>query len=165
MLKKNEVIGVLQKACKENGFEILYQPQVDIITGKIAGFEALLRLKDRSYTPGQFIPVAEETGMIQSIGRIVTQKVVRQIAKWQDQGITILPVSINFSSRQMADTGYVSYLQGLLKKYHVAPQLIEIEITESILIENNDKAMNLFADFSKIGVSLTLDDFGTGYSG
>ena len=164
MLKKNEVIGVLQKACKENGFEILYQPQVDIITGKIAGFEALLRLKDRSYTPGQFIPVAEETGMIQSIGRIVTQKVVRQIAKWQDQGITILPVSINFSSRQMADTGYVSYLQGLLKKYHVAPQLIEIEITESILIENNDKAMNLFADFSKIGVSLTLDDFGTGYS-
>ena len=58
----------------------------------------------------------------------------------------------------------MSYLQGLLKKYHVAPQLIEIEITESILIENNDKAMNLFADFSKIGVSLTLDDFGTGYS-
>ena len=164
MLKKNEIIGILQKACREDGFEILYQPQVDIYTGKVAGFEALLRLKDHSYAPGQFIPVAEGTELIQSIGRIVTQKVVRQIAKWQDSGIVPLPVSINFSSRQMADTGYVSYLQGLLRKYNVASKMIEIEITESILLENNDKAMKLFADFRKIGVGLTLDDFGTGYS-
>jgi EAL domain-containing protein (putative c-di-GMP-specific phosphodiesterase class I) len=115
-------------------------------------------------SPAMFIPVAEESGQIVAIGRIVTEKVIEQMVLWREHGMTQRPVSINFSSRQMEDAGYVSYLKGLLSHYDISPEMIEIEITESILIKNNEKAMKLFDDFVSIGVSLVLDDFGTGYS-
>lgn len=162
--QRKEIRGIIDDACRNDGFYVVYQPQVDTMTGMIECYEALVRLKGRAISPAQFITVAEETDSILMIGRIVTKKAVEQIVSWREQGYALRPVSINFSSKQILDKGYVAYLKGLLEKYEVSSELIEIEITESIFINDNEKAMKLFEDFQSIGVGLALDDFGTGYS-
>ncbi len=162
--QRKEIKSILGDACRNDGFYVVYQPQVDTLTGMIECYEALVRLKDRAISPAQFITVAEETDLILMIGRIVTKKAVEQIVLWREQGYALRPISINFSSKQILDKGYVAYLKGLLEKYEVSSDLIEIEITESIFINNNEKAMKLFEDFQSIGVGLALDDFGIGYS-
>ncbi len=162
--QRKEIRSIIDDAYRNDGFYVVYQPQVDTMTGMIECYEALVRLKGYAISPAQFIAVAEETDSILMIGRIVTKKVVEQIVSWREQGYELHPVSINFSSKQILDRGYVAYLKGLLEKYEVSSELIEIEITESIFINNNEKAMKLFKDFESIGVGLALDDFGTGYS-
>ena len=89
---------------------------------------------------------------------------VRQLAAWQEEGQTLYPVSVNFSSKQLSDTGYVDFLEDLLKKYHVSPKYIEIEITEGIMLDRSAQAEELFKRFEEIGIRLLMDDFGTGYS-
>lgn len=163
-VKRKEIKAILSDACKNDGFYVLYQPQIDIKTGMIAGYEALVRLKNHNISPAQFIAVAEETEIILTIGRIVTRKAVEQLAEWRSHGMLLHPVAINFSSKQIQDKEYVLYLKDLLTEYDISSELIEIEITESIFINNNENAMKLFEDFSSIGVRLALDDFGTGYS-
>lgn len=160
---RKKVEEVLKKACQEDGFRILYQPQVDM-EANIIGYEALLRLKDDSFYPSEFIPVAEDTDLILKVGRIVTKKVVEQLVDWRESKMELRPVSINFSNRQIRDRHYVDFLDHLLKEHDIDPCLIEIEITENILINNDKRARELFAEFLSIGVSLALDDFGTGYS-
>ncbi len=162
--QRKEIRSIIDSACRNDGFYVLYQPQADTMTGMIKCYEALVRLKGQAISPAQFIKIAEETDSILMIGRIVTKKVIEQIASWREQGYEVHPVSINFSSKQILDKGYVTYLEELLEKNNVSPDLIEIEITESIFINNNEKAMKLFKDFESIGVGLALDDFGTGYS-
>ncbi len=164
VIKRKEIKEILNDACKNDGFYVLYQPQMDVATGKIAGYEALARLKGQTLTPEDFISVAEETETILTLGRIITRKVVEQMSVWKSRDFVLLPVAVNFSSKQIQDKEYVSYLQYLLTEYDISPSLIEIEITESIFIDNDEKAMNLFKDFLSIGVHLALDDFGTGYS-
>lgn len=163
-IAKKQIEAVLGSACRNDGFTVLYQPQIDLSTGRTHCFEALVRLKDNSLQPGTFIPVAEETDLILTVGRIVTEKVIAQMVKWRNDGFTLRPVSINFSSKQIRDRDYVNYLKELLDMNNISPSLIEIEITESILLAHNATAMKLFSDFTAIGVRLTLDDFGTGYS-
>ena len=155
---------ILLKACQEDGFEVVYQPQVETATGLTKGYEALLRVKGQKLSPAEFIPVAEQTGMIITIGRIVTKKVVEQLAVWRAHKLSLHPVAINFSSKQLLDKAYVLYLKNLLDEQDLPAALVEIEITESIFINNSDQAMRLFKEFSSIGIALTLDDFGTGYS-
>jgi diguanylate cyclase (GGDEF)-like protein len=162
--QKKQIETLLREACRNDGFTVLYQPQVNPATGRTHCFEALVRLKDNDMTPGRFIPVAEETDLILAIGRIVTEKVITQMVEWRKHGFALHPVSINFSSKQIRDREYVNYLKSLLDIYNISPSLIEIEITESILLAHNANAMKLFADFTAIGVNLALDDFGTGYS-
>lgn len=164
MINRKNIKNILSESCRHDGFHVLYQPQVKAATGVIAGYEALLRLKNHNISPAQFISIAEETDIILTLGRIVTKKVVKQMAVWRSHGLELRPVAINFSSKQIKDKGYVCYLKNLLDKYKISPKLIEIEITESIFINNNEKAMKLFEDFLSIGVKLALDDFGTGYS-
>jgi diguanylate cyclase (GGDEF)-like protein len=162
--RKKETEALLSGACRDNGFTVVYQPQVDVVTGETHCYEALVRLKNNEIPPSRFIPVAEETDTIITIGRIVTMQVIRQLAAWRDEGIPLHPVSINFSSKQIRDHDYIPFLKNLLTTYGISPSLIEIEITESILLENNNQAMNLFNDFAAAGIKLALDDFGTGYS-
>ena len=162
---KQEITKILEKACnREDGFYVLYQPQIDITTGEIHGYEALCRLKTVKIFPGQFIPIAEESGLITKIGRIVTEQVIRQMVEWRRKGITLRKVSINYSAAQMADREYVTYLKSLLEKNKIDPSLIEIEITESLFMGNKKLASELAKDFQDVGVRLALDDFGTGYS-
>ena len=114
--------------------------------------------------PGKFIPVAEKNGWIWKIGRITTELVVRQLAAWKEEGFKLYPVSVNFSSNQLSDLGYVDFLEEALKRYDVAPGLLEVEITEGIFLDKTALANSLFERFKNLGIRLLMDDFGTGYS-
>ena len=143
---------------------MVYQPQVDVITKKVCGYEALVRMKEPGVYPGQFIPIAEKNGWIWRIGRITTSLVIRQLAAWRDAGKELHPVSINFSSNQLNDIHYLDYLENLLQEYAIPPELVEIEITEGIYLDRSAQADELFKRFKKLGIRLLMDDFGTGYS-
>ncbi len=164
IVEKNRISKMLEHACAEKLFSILYQPQIDTMTGKVCGYEALVRLNGDSVPPSKFIPVAEESGYITTIGRIVIEKVISQMAQWRLEGMEIKKVAVNYSIGQLVDLDYVDYLDFLLKKYDISPKFVEIEITETLLMENKKLARTLFDSLAKIGVGLVLDDFGTGYS-
>jgi EAL domain-containing protein (putative c-di-GMP-specific phosphodiesterase class I) len=117
-----------------------YQPKIDASTLELAGFEALVRLRDNNLSPAVFIPVAEKNGYINTIGRIITEKTVQQLARWRDEGLPIRPVSINYSSYQINDTEYIDYLKSLLETYHLSSEYIEIEITESLIFDDSNNS-------------------------
>ena len=164
MNRKIIVESMLRETLQEDGFELCYQPPVDLKTGMIAGFEALLRIKKYQIGADRFIPIAEENGLIIEMGRWVVEETVRQIVSWREHGLTEKTVAINFSSKQLRDAGYIEHLQKQLKDNHVDSKSIEIEITESILLENNQKTMEFLNQLKKAGIRIVLDDFGTGYS-
>ncbi len=165
MLKrKHDIKAILDDAIKNDGFFMVYQPQLDIKTGMINAFEALLRLKHTDIGPGEFIAVAEESQQMIAIGRWVTLAVVRQIAEWQKMGYHQVKVAINFSLKQLEDQDYTTYLEGLIKEYDISPGSLEIEITESILIEDPQKPLAFLKELKALGINLALDDFGSGYS-
>lgn len=161
---KRDIESIIRNALKENGFYLLYQPQVDTNTGEIIGFEALIRLKDCNYGPNVFIGVAEETGLIIAIGRWVAKEAISQIAKWKQKGYKDKVVAINLSSKQLRDQDYIKYLRSLFEEYHVEPWHLEIEITESVLLEDSTQTLSFLAEMKELGLKLSLDDFGTGYS-
>ncbi len=163
-MKKSNIETYLREAIENDGFKLLYQPQIDIRTGRITAYEALLRLKDHNISPSVFIDIAEKNGSIIKIGRIVTQKVIEQIAKWRSEGLDIKSVSINFSVNQLHDSGYVGYLQSLLEQYRLEPEILEIEITENIFMENQQITKAFLGQLKELGIRISIDDFGTGYS-
>ena len=162
--EEKNVRAAIIDAIENEGFIMVYQPKVDVRTLKLCGFEALVRMRDYNLYPGQFIPVAEKNGWIWRIGRITTELVIRQLAKWRDEGYTLYPVSINYSSKQVSDRGYIGFLREMLEKYNVDPKYVDIEITESVLLDQSVQAKELFAHFQELGIHLHMDDFGTGYS-
>jgi len=162
---KAEINSVLKKAVYEDGFYLVYQPQINSATFAIDCFEALLRLKGDSHCSiSQYINVAEESELIVHIGRTVTQKTVQQIALWQEAGFRGKKVSFNLSSKQVRDKGYLSFLAKTLKQYNVKPENLEVEITENILLSESEENLNFIMGLRNLGLSIALDDFGTGYS-
>ena len=164
MKQENLVKTKLLEAFDNDGFYMLYQPKVHSKTKKVCGFEALVRMKAQGIYPGQFIPIAERNGWIWRIGRITTELVIKQIAEWRKEGYDVQPVSINYSSNQLNDHGYIGFVENLLEKYNVPASLIEIEITEGVFLEKSALADELFQKFKSKGIRLLMDDFGTGYS-
>ena len=154
----------IEKNLDSDGFRVHYQPQIGLISGEVEGYEALVRLKDGTLSPCQFIPVAEETGLIQPLGRQVTRMVVEQLAKWKAENLPLLPISINFSSAQLQDGGYAAFLLDQLRLHQIPPNIIIIEITESIFLENRRQTLEFLEGLRKEGVRIAVDDFGTGYS-
>lgn len=154
----------LLDAFKDDGFFMVYQPKVNVQNLKLCGYEALVRLKQSEFSPTQFIPIAEKYGWIWRIGRITTEQVIRQLAEWRDAGHTLYPVSVNFSSKQLSDTGYADFVEAQLHKYQIPSEYLEIEITEGIMLDRTAQAEELFKRFDEIGIRLLMDDFGTGYS-
>ncbi|MCR4822547.1 MAG: bifunctional diguanylate cyclase/phosphodiesterase [Treponema sp.] len=154
----------LQQAFDNDGFFMLYQPQINTQTKEVSGYEALVRMKEPGIYPGQFIPVAERSGWIWRIGRITTELVIKQLAAWRDEGKKLHPVSVNFSSNQLNDHGYVDFVEDLLKKYDIPANYLEIEITEGLFLEKSVLADDIFRRFKNLGIRLLMDDFGTGYS-
>lgn len=162
--RKAEIENILRKALNEDGFYLVYQPQVDAQTGEIVGFEALLRLKEHKIPPNVFIAVAEESDLICQIGKVVTQKAILQAAEWRDKGYGNKPIAINFSSKQIRDHEYVDFLLDNLRQAQLEPDCIEIEITESILMEETEQTFQILQQLKDLGIKLSLDDFGTGFS-
>jgi diguanylate cyclase (GGDEF)-like protein len=161
---KKDIENILRQAIKDKGFYLRYQPQVDTKTGEIIGFEALLRLRDHNISPGLFIPIAEETGHIIQIGRWVAEEAIMQLDRWRKKGFTEKVVSINYSSKQLRDRNYIRFLKHLLQEYEICPEYVEIEITESIFLENDSQTKEFLQELKDTGFKLALDDFGTGFS-
>ncbi len=154
----------LIEALRHDGFEMVYQPKVDPSNDLVIGYEALVRLKDRRYSPDIFIPIAESNGLISELSRQITEKVIKQLALWQKAGEKLYPVSINYSPAQIYDRGYVAYLAQTLSKYHIDARYLRVEITESLMMEDMSATNKLFEDFAHLGILTLIDDFGTGYS-
>lgn len=155
---------MLRDAIREDGFTLVYQPQVHLSDRKIHSFEALLRMKDHSVSPGVFIPIAESAGLIPILGRIVTQKVIEQQGVWKKNSYQILPIAINFSALQLKDLDFINYTLELLEKHQIESRDIEIEFTENIILENQKETLDFLQNLRNLGFKLSIDDFGTGYS-
>lgn len=157
----------LRQALKNNEFSLHYQPQFEVDSGLIKGCEALLRwYKDGEVHAGPdlFIPVLEETGQIKKVGAWVIENACKQLSVWDETGWNELRMSVNVSSQQLEDSKFPKIVAGNLKKYNIKPERFEIEITESLMVRQDEIVENVIQDIIAIGVHLAIDDFGTGYS-
>jgi diguanylate cyclase (GGDEF)-like protein len=165
--KRTELKQKLQAAVLNEEFVLHYQPQIDQFTQKVVGFESLIRWFQADGTaipPNIFIPEAERNGSIVEIGQWVLRSACEQAAKWQQRGLDFGKVSVNVSAVQIAKSTLVSDVESALKQSELAPEYLELEITESVLVDNIDMALDILSQLSKLGVTIALDDFGTGYS-
>lgn len=156
----------LAAAIDEEQFELYYQPKIDANTGQIIGAEALLRWihpERGMVSPLEFISITEETGMILALGRWVMEQAVRDLVRWQEQGYQI-PVSINISPKQFLSPEFIEHFVQLLTDARIEPGMIDLEITESVLIADQDLVLDIMEKLNQVGVKFSLDDFGTGYS-
>ncbi len=154
-------------ALDEGHFEVYYQPQVELKTNKIIGAEALLRWNhphEGIISPDAFIPLAEETGLINQIGDWVLQTVCKQLSVWQKQGLPEISVAVNLSPRQFMQYNLCDKISQALKDNNVEACFLKVEITESLMIKNVDKVATMLWDIQALGVCIAIDDFGTGYS-
>lgn len=157
----------LRYAMERNEFTLHYQAKVDLITNSITGVEALLRWNNAvlgQVSPTQFIPVAEETGLIVAIGVWVLRTACTQNVIWQKQGLPPICVAVNLSVRQFADEHLLTHISTILRETGMTPSLLELEITEGMVVHNPDRAIKLLTAIKAMGVRLAIDDFGTGYS-
>lgn len=157
----------IRKALKNHEFTVYYQPQIDLECGKISGMEALIRWKhpEKGFiSPNEFIPLAEATGEIHSIGRFVLETVCRQKKEWEDKGYPPVVVSVNISGLSLTRGDLAEEIEELLEKYDVDGESIIIEVTETSLMDDMDMAVKTLLKIKELGVKIALDDFGTGYS-
>ena len=157
----------LRRALDREEFRVYYQPIVSLDNGQLAGFEALIRWQhpERGFVnPADFIPLAEETGLIVQIGLWILKKACQQLWQWQTPAHRQLFMSVNLSSKQVAQPDLVSQIRDILDQTHVEPKNLRLEITESAVMDNAEMAARLLKRLKALGVQLSIDDFGTGYS-
>jgi diguanylate cyclase (GGDEF)-like protein/PAS domain S-box-containing protein len=157
----------LRQALLDDELELHYQPIIQLPGKEIAGMEALVRWRHPQkglIPPSQFIPVAEESNLIVSLGQWVLKAACRDMAAWRELGLPALPVSINVSARQLFEKDFANFVGQTLIDCALPPQQLELEVTENIFLESTDSVETVMNDLKNIGVGLVLDDFGTGYS-
>jgi diguanylate cyclase (GGDEF)-like protein/PAS domain S-box-containing protein len=157
----------LRHALDQDEFEVYYQPKIDLVTGSVTGMEALLRWMHPGMgmiSPTKFIPLAEETGLIVPIGAWVLRAACAQTRAWQQQGLPPLRVAVNLSARQFAQDDLLATIVNVLEETGLPPELLELEITESVTMDNPAHAAELLKQLKALGIRLAIDDFGTGYS-
>ena len=161
------MITDLQHAVENGELRLHYQPKVDTASGRLLGMEALVRWMHPErgmISPAEFIPVAEDTGMIVAIGRWVLREACRQNAAWQQAGLRPLRVAVNFSARQFRSDNLLDEIDAALSETALPASLLELEITESMVMEDPERVINLLDKIRSRGIHLSLDDFGTGHS-
>ncbi|MDQ9169138.1 EAL domain-containing protein [Oxalobacteraceae bacterium R-40] len=157
----------LRNAIERDEFVLHYQPRVDTYTGQLRSAEALVRWNHPErglVSPGEFIEVAEHTGLIVPLGEMIIEKACKQIAEWKRRRIPVVPISVNVSALQFNKGNVRSILASCLNRYAVEPSLIGVELTESCMIKDDDTVPHELEALRKLGVKLLIDDFGTGYS-
>ena len=156
----------LYKAIKNEEFILLFQPQINLKDNKLIGFEALIRWNSPDkgvLAPYKFIPIAEETNLIIPLGQWIIEETCKQNKKWHDMGYK-LTCAVNISAKQFVKSNLVNIIKTVLKKTNLKPEYLELELTETILMENIDKTLTILNELKKMGVKVSIDDFGTGYS-
>ncbi|CAN0622886.1 diguanylate cyclase [Burkholderia multivorans] len=157
----------LKHAVKTQGLQVAYQPQIDMVTGRVLGVEALLRWHDAelgSVSPAVFIPVAEETGAILDIGEWVLRTACLQAGRWRDAGQAPVRVSVNVSPLQLEHSDLLSIVRSALEDADWPAEMLELEVTEGALMRNAEAVARVLRDLRELGVKIAIDDFGTGYS-
>ncbi len=157
----------LRGALDKKELSLMYQPQVDIATGRITGLEALLRWQHPQVgpvPPDKFIRIAENSGLIIPIGEWVLRTACFQVRKWQDEGLHTVPMGVNVSAIQFRQEGFCELVRRVLQETGLAPRYLDLELTESLLLSDADVMLPVFQELNAMGLKLTIDDFGTGYS-
>src|SRR6185436_12644925 len=165
--KRLEIESKLRKAIENEEFFLRYQPQVDLDTGRISGMEALLRWNDPKkgeVSPNDFIPVAEELGLIVPIGEWVFRTACKQLKRWEQEGVAPESVSINISPRQFMSRRLVPTLLAIVRETGADPRMLELEITETMIMRNIEQSIETLDKLKAIGMRVAVDDFGVGYS-
>ena len=160
-------VAALRKALERNELSLVYQPKLSLLDERITGVEALLRWRSHdlgNVSPGVFIPIAEETGMIIQIGDWVVAQACAQLAAWRDKGIHDITMSVNVSVAQLLRGDLIRRLCDVLAEHDIAPNQLELELTESMVMANAEQSITTLRRLKAIGVTLAIDDFGTGYS-
>lgn len=166
-LKRLSVESKLRRALDGEEFRLYYQPQISLSTGQITAMEALVRWQQGDLEllqPAEFIPVAEDTGLIVSIGEWVLRSACRQTKAWIDSGFGPLRVAVNLSPRQFQQRNLLELIDGVLAETGLDPELLELEITESSIMQNAESAIETLSELKTRGVKISIDDFGSGYS-
>jgi EAL domain-containing protein (putative c-di-GMP-specific phosphodiesterase class I) len=166
-IERQSLEDSLRYAIERQELVLHYQPKVNLATGGIIGAEALIRWRHPQrglVPPGQFITIAEDCGLIVPIGRWVLLEACRQTRAWQTAGLPPLCVAINISAVELRAPGFVSGVRAILKETGLEPRYLELELTETVLIEDSQSVAEMLKELKDIGVLLALDDFGTGYS-
>jgi diguanylate cyclase (GGDEF)-like protein/PAS domain S-box-containing protein len=157
----------LRKALDLHEFVLHYQPQVDLASGRVVGVESLIRWQHPELglvPPGRFIPVAEESGLIEPIGNWVLDEACRQARAWQDLGLPTMRVAVNLSGRQFRNQALEANIAQAIARSGLAPEWLELELTESVVMENSATTIEILGRLSAMGLQIAVDDFGTGYS-
>ncbi len=157
----------LRHAVEREEFEVLYQPIVELATGKVKEFEALIRWRHPVHGlvgPDEFVHVAEETGLIIAIGKWILDESCRQVAEWQQKFGQPFAVSVNLSAKQLMHPNLTSQVKEVLLETGLDPSQLKLEVTESTVMEHSEKSLKVLSDLDELGVALSTDDFGTGYS-
>jgi len=165
--KRLKLDNALRGAINRQELSLHYQPQIDIASGKLIGCEALLRWTHPALgqvSPAEFIPIAEDSGLILAIDRWVLHNAVKQMATWKKQGMLNFTVSVNLSAAQFHHQDLVSMVQDVLSEHQISAQFLELELTEGLMMEQVEEAISVIELLHEEGVQLSIDDFGTGYS-
>jgi EAL domain-containing protein (putative c-di-GMP-specific phosphodiesterase class I) len=166
-LERLQLENQLRKAIDEGQLEVFYQPKLNLADDQLNAAEALVRWRHPQQgmvAPGEFIGLAEETGLIAPIGEFVLRQACRQARQWQQEGLAQIRVSVNISVYQLRQGNLTSLVRQVLEETGLAPQYLELELTESQLLDNVDSVIVTFRQLRELGVKLAIDDFGTGYS-
>ena len=166
-LEELQLERLLRDAIQRHAFTLHYQPQVWLDDGRLAGFEALVRWQHPErgiVAPDEFIPFAEARGLITPIGRWVLHEACRQLKAWHDAGLPQVPVAVNLSALELRQRDVVADIRQVLDATGLAPRFLEIEITETVLMQQGTSAASMLAALRALGVRVSIDDFGTGYS-
>ncbi|MBC8061707.1 MAG: EAL domain-containing protein [Clostridiaceae bacterium] len=167
LARKTCIERILRDSIKNNELSIYYQPQYDTQKNEIFGFEALLRLDSKELgpiSPVEFIPIAEESGYITKLDRWVLNESCKQSVKWLEAGYKFKSISINVSSVDIHQPDFLESIKTILKNTAINPNIVELEITETVLMQSLDSSINILKELNDMGIRIALDDFGTGYS-
>jgi diguanylate cyclase (GGDEF)-like protein/PAS domain S-box-containing protein len=167
VVERLELENELRTALERGQFFVVYQPQIDLMTGRITGLESLLRWQHPRrglVPPNKFIPVAENNGLIIPIGEWVLRTSCAQGRAWQDAGLHVPSIAVNVSAIQFRQKGFCDLVAAVLQDTGLPPECLELELTESLLLSSGETILSLLEELKKMGVKLAIDDFGTGYS-
>ncbi len=166
LMEKIQIQSELRKAIENQEFVLFYQPQIDLKSDRIVGFEALIRWNHPTkgvVMPAEFIRLAEDTGLIVPIGNWVLKEACSQLKEWEERGFHELVIAVNISVRQFKDKEFVNMVKDIIKETGINPWQIELEITESIALDDIEYTVETIKKLKELGVAFSLDDFGTGY--